>query len=299
MIREVTGYVEVQKIYLQLLFACNFRCLHCFHGEKLDQRDSVTKAQCLEILRRFKVDYNTREVCFLGGEPFLRKDIREVTIAARDMGYRTEICTNGYKISTHIPGLTGILDNLRVSIDGYRDLHDRIRRVGSYDEALVALETARDCGIKTSITATVTKGFSKGMIELVRDIKHVGTTRIKLHSLRSIGFAQRHPELLPTDDDLGLLRLFIAQQAKNGIEIEADDDLFENPECVNFSTAPGKSLDRVEMSPNGNLYISCKAVGSESNAFRVNLVTGSVHYKPKQGDEVAMPVHQVVYKKRK
>lgn len=40
MIEEITGIRRIRMVYLQLLYRCNFECLHCFHGERLKHADA-------------------------------------------------------------------------------------------------------------------------------------------------------------------------------------------------------------------------------------------------------------------
>ena len=42
MIEEVTGIRKIRMLYLQLLYRCNFTCLHCFHGKRLQYADAFT-----------------------------------------------------------------------------------------------------------------------------------------------------------------------------------------------------------------------------------------------------------------
>nr|WP_234042481.1 hypothetical protein [Streptomyces marianii] len=41
MIGEVTGIRKIRMLYLQLLYRCNFTCLHCFHGKRLQYADAA------------------------------------------------------------------------------------------------------------------------------------------------------------------------------------------------------------------------------------------------------------------
>ena len=54
-------------------------------------------------------------------------------------------------------------------------------------------------------------------------------------------------------------------------------------------------LDRIEIQPDGRLYISCKAVGADSNAFMYDKVNNCVRYTPTNDDELASSTPQVHY----
>ncbi|WP_308800387.1 radical SAM protein [Streptomyces sp. NEAU-H3] len=97
MIREVTGIETIRMLYLQLLYRCNFACLHCFHGERLQHADAFTVGEAAGLLTLMRDEYGTEAVTLLGGEPFVYRELPEVVrYAKEELGLRVEICTNGY-----------------------------------------------------------------------------------------------------------------------------------------------------------------------------------------------------------
>ncbi|MFD0443323.1 radical SAM protein [Streptomyces indonesiensis] len=104
MIGEVTGIRRIRMLYLQLLYRCNFQCLHCFHGERLKHADAFTADEAVNLIRLMRNQYSTEAVTLLGGEPFLHKDLAQVVhYAKEEMGLQVEICTNGYRIERQLP----------------------------------------------------------------------------------------------------------------------------------------------------------------------------------------------------
>src|SRR3954471_18861929 len=95
-IREVAGIHRIRMLYLQLLYRCNFECLHCFHGERLKHADAFTLAEAQNFIQHMISEYGIEAVTLLGGEPFVYKHLPEVVRYAKQQGLRVEICTNGY-----------------------------------------------------------------------------------------------------------------------------------------------------------------------------------------------------------
>ncbi len=121
MIRDVTGIHKIRMLYLQLLYRCNFSCLHCFHGERLKHADAFTAEEAIGLVRLMREDYGTEAVTLLGGEPFVHKELPEVVLRTRrELGMRVEICTNGYRIERRLTELAPYVDLLRVSWRGRR-----------------------------------------------------------------------------------------------------------------------------------------------------------------------------------
>ncbi|MFF3125168.1 radical SAM protein [Streptomyces sp. NPDC057908] len=103
MIGEVIGIRRIRMLYLQLLYRCNFECLHCFHGKRLKHADAFTADEAVNLLTLMRDQYGTEAVTLLGGEPFVYKDLAYVVrYAKQELGMQVEICTNGYRIERRL-----------------------------------------------------------------------------------------------------------------------------------------------------------------------------------------------------
>jgi len=147
---------------------CNARCAHCFYpinaGKNeltLDEIDRLTRT--LPPIRLFLVG---------GGEPFLRRDLPDIVrLYFERTGFSTmSIPTNGFgpdEIAATAERICAIDPNLSlgvsVSIDGFRDYHDRIRRLpGLYDRAVATLERLLELARRVrNLTAGVTTVFMR------------------------------------------------------------------------------------------------------------------------------------------
>lgn len=297
MIGEVTGIRRIRMLYLQLLYRCNFECLHCFHGKRLQHADAFTADEATSLLTLMRAEYGTEAVTLLGGEPFVHKDLaRVVRYAKQELGMRVEICTNGYRIERRLTEIAPYLDLLRVSLEGIGSTNDHIRKAGSYESALSALGMARGLGVRTGATLTVTSRNIGEVLPLARVLQHYDVEQLKLHCLRSVGNAADHPELLINDPAAyGRLREQF-QTAGLTIEVIVDEDLSETgaPQICTPAGGPTE-IERIEADPRGALTISCKAVGRDSHAFVYDKVADRIAHLPSATDELTLAVPDVVY----
>ncbi|MFD6324715.1 radical SAM protein [Streptomyces sp. NPDC058442] len=297
MIGEVTGIRKIRMLYLQLLYRCNFTCLHCFHGERLQYADAFTAEEAVSLLTLMRDEYGTEAVTLLGGEPFVHRDLAQVVRHAKEeLDQRVEICTNGYRIERRLTEIAPHLDLLRVSLEGIGSTNDGIRRQGSYRSALDSLSLARDLGVPTGATMTVTSRNIDEVLPLAGVLAQLGVRQLKLHHLRAVGNAADHPELLVTAASAyGRLREELAS-ADLPLEVIVDEDLSEHgaPQVCAPSGGP-REIDRIEADPRGALTMSCKAVGKDSHAFWYEKATGRIIHKPSATDELALAVPDVVY----
>ncbi|MFB6659374.1 radical SAM protein [[Kitasatospora] papulosa] len=297
MIGEITGIRKIRMLYLQLLYRCNFTCLHCFHGKRLQYADVFTVDEASSLLTLMRDEYGTEAVTLLGGEPFVHRDLAQVVRHAKEeLGQRVEICTNGYRIERRLTEIAPHLDLLRVSLEGVGSTNDGIRRQGSYQSALNALSLARDLGVPTGATMTVTSRNIDEVLPLAGILAQLGVRQLKLHHLRPVGNAADHPELLVTAPAAyGRLRDALAS-ADLPLEVIVDEDLSEHGAPQVCAPSGGfREIDRIEADPRGALTMSCKAVGKDSHAFWYEKSTGRIIHRPSAADELTLTVPDVVY----
>lgn len=101
---------------------CNFRCCHCYTKHIFGKYNNMDLKKIEEIMIQGKA-IGTTDVCFTGGEVFVRKDFFDILILARDIGLRTIIKTNAYFLSEEIlKKLEAVgLSEMQISIYGMND----------------------------------------------------------------------------------------------------------------------------------------------------------------------------------
>lgn len=149
------------SVNVELTRKCNLKCVHCgsTSGNPLpDELDTET----FEGLFRDLKTLGCREICLLGGEPFVRPDWFDIAKYINVNGMAVLFITNGYNFSTQILNKLKKLDSVArigVSLDSaHPEEHDMIRgRKGSFDRAWQAAQMLRDAGFETGIITTLSK----------------------------------------------------------------------------------------------------------------------------------------------
>lgn len=284
-------------VYLQLLYRCNFECLHCFHGERLQYGDAFSPTEAMNFLLLMCEGYGTKAVTLLGGEPFVYRDLPLVVRhAKRALGLRVEICSNGYRIERRLAEIASDLDFLRISLEGVGATNDRIRKAGSYQRALAALDFAQELGVRTGATMTVTSHNIDEVLPLARTLQGVGARQLKLHCLRPVGNASDHPELFIADPVAYTRLRERLRRANLDIEVVLDEDLSaRGAPAACAPAAKAREIERIEADPRGALTMSCKAVGKDSHAFWYDKTGNRVIHRPSATDELTIAVPDVVY----
>ena len=123
---------------------CNCRCVMCDIW-RIRQIREITAADLephLASLRELKV----RWVVFSGGEPLMHSDLSALACMLRREGIRTTLLTAGLILERHAVLVAKDMDDVIVSLDGPRGIHDRIRGVPkAYQRLERGIHALRSC----------------------------------------------------------------------------------------------------------------------------------------------------------
>jgi len=136
----------------RITYRCNLRCKMCFrYGEKgttqeISKKESKNELNTKEIKKVIDSIYKTYRflpykplIGVTGGEPFMRKDIFDVLEYMKSKGFRFAVTSNFALLNEEkVKRLVKLKpSDIRVSIDGPKEIHDKIRCVkGTFDRAV-------------------------------------------------------------------------------------------------------------------------------------------------------------------
>lgn len=190
---------------------CNLRCKHCRSGHYFGPPDrddnnyqELTSEDALNVVDRL-CQGNVKELYFLGGEPFLRKDIFSILEKAVSLGMTVLVSTNGTLLDRlQINRLAELnLWTINFSLDGPdAATHDIVRGAGSFNLALQTIDYLQErllkSGSQTTITLTTVllrSNFANAekMLNLTDTlgIRHIGFSKADI-----VGYMERNRELL-------------------------------------------------------------------------------------------------------
>lgn len=134
--------VPPDTVQISLTYSCNLRCKMCnIRNLKVDFE--ITSGDVMRLIDE-AVEWGVPEVLFLGGEPFLHKDIIRFVMYAGNKGLSTTIVTNGTLIDERLAEIIvdSPLTQLVISLDGATEkTHDWLREMkGVYKKVINAIE---------------------------------------------------------------------------------------------------------------------------------------------------------------
>ena len=133
---------------------CNLRCSHCFYWQELNAcKDELSIDEIRKIASSFK---HLVSLSLTGGEPFVRKDVKEIIEAfCRGCGTKeVGIATNGTFTEATVETIQSVLEevpveslNVQISLDGLEKTHDEIRGIkGSFEKAIATITELKKIG---------------------------------------------------------------------------------------------------------------------------------------------------------
>lgn len=134
---------------------CNMKCAFCEWW-----KNSIPELSTKQALRAIDA------VCGLGvpffdlsgGEPMLREDLIVLAKRVASHGCLVSMNTNGTLLTEdRVSEVADVFDTVVVSLDGPKDIHDKIRGVpGTYDKAVNALQLLRKHGVRAGVNSVAT-----------------------------------------------------------------------------------------------------------------------------------------------
>jgi MoaA/NifB/PqqE/SkfB family radical SAM enzyme len=137
---------------------CNCRCIMCDIWKR--ETHEQVKVADLDRHRASLRNLGVRQVVLSGGEPLLHSDLRALCDFFRQENIRLTLLTTGLLLLKRANDVSTLFDDVIVSIDGPREIHDAIRRVkGAFDVIVqgVAAIHEQNPGIQIACRTTVQK----------------------------------------------------------------------------------------------------------------------------------------------
>ena len=172
----------------ELTLACNMRCKHCGSSAGTARVNELSLEEAYKLCKEL-ANEGCDLVTLMGGEPFVREDWKEISWCIRDLGMKLGYVTNGLLVPKVIEELTKLEPLvIGVSLDGTKETHDNIRRKGSFDSVMKALDLLEEAGIQVTIITTLSKANFKELRQIQEIIQG-----------RKINWQLQHPLLSEKD----------------------------------------------------------------------------------------------------
>jgi SynChlorMet cassette radical SAM/SPASM protein ScmE len=150
-----------REVDLEITARCNLRCPYCYYfgNEAVSYRD-LPAAEWLRFFAELEA-CGVMAVTLQGGEPFMRKDLRELVDGIVAHRMRFSVLTNGTLIGEETAdwlAASGRCDVVQFSVDGgSAPVHDATRGPGSFERMVQGLERVRGRGVRVGARVTINR----------------------------------------------------------------------------------------------------------------------------------------------
>lgn len=149
---------EFQQIVYEMTYRCQSNCQFCYNCWKQNYHElpELTLDQYHEILQKLP---KSKQFALSGGEPLLRKDLREFILESKQLTKHILVITSGMLIDDKIAGMLKDLDvRVQVSLHGLEQMHNLLTRTeNAYKRALKGIAWLKRNNVKYGITTVVNK----------------------------------------------------------------------------------------------------------------------------------------------
>ena len=160
---------------------CNCRCVMCDIWKRTENIE--IRRSDIEVHRQSLRQLRVQWIVVSGGEPLLNKDLQSLCGFFREENIRLTLLTSGLLLQRRARDVCEGFDDIIISLDGPRDVHDRIRGVnGAFQMIAEGIQAIRRRRPQMPIRArcTLQKANHNRVIETVKAAKEL--------SLNSISF---------------------------------------------------------------------------------------------------------------
>lgn len=183
---------KLRFIFLAVTRKCPLQCEHCFEFANLNQKETFTKNELIEIVRLYQ-QQGVNQIQFSGGEPLVRiKDLLDVIAFAKNKS-ECYVVTSGFNLTNENAmllknaGCKGII----VSIDHYiPHLHNRFRNHPEiFQKAVYGVAASLNAGMVTAISVCATKEFIDGnhLMPYLQFAKQMGVQFVQVLEPKAVG----------------------------------------------------------------------------------------------------------------
>jgi len=209
----------------EITMGCNMRCKHCGSSCKDALLEELTTEEALKLCDDIK-DLGFKWITLSGGEPTTRADWHLIAKRLNDNGVIPNIITNGWLMDEDLANRAkeAGVNTIAFSLDGLKETHNSIRKEGSYERIMNAIEICRTVGLNVSVITTLNKRNLPELEEMHTILSEKVIYGWQFQIGLPMGNMAQRTDLIATPEDINFIIDFAHNATnKGGIEIQLAD----------------------------------------------------------------------------
>lgn len=190
----------------ELTHRCPLACPYCSNPLELESRNTELDTDTWRRVMREAGAMGVLQVHLSGGEPASRRDLEDITRAARDAGLYTNLITSAVGVPpARIAALADAgMDHVQISIqDSVPDGADRVAGYdGAYRQKIALAHEVTRLGLRLTVNAVIHKHNIGRVVEMVALAVSLGAQRVEIAHVQYYGWALKNrAALMPSRAD--------------------------------------------------------------------------------------------------
>lgn len=213
-----------RSVDLSITNKCNLRCKYCFHfTSEGDTGHDLPTEEWLTFFKELN-DCAVMDVCLSGGEPFCRKDLKELIDGIVKNRMRFNILSNGTLITEEWAEFlhsTKRCNYVQVSIDGSIPItHDSFRGEGNFKRSIEGIKNLQKHNVSTTVRVTIHKNNVHELENIAKLLlEDIGLPSFSTNSASYMGLCRQYTDeimLSPEERTLAMEKLLVLVEKYNG-----------------------------------------------------------------------------------
>lgn len=238
---------------------CNMRCKHCGSACHDALPGELTTEEALRLCDAIG-ELGLKWITLSGGEPTTRKDWPVIAGRLRELGVVPTMITNGWLFNEEIleQAVRAGVDTIGFSLDGLQETHDFLRREGSYQKTMGAIELCLSRNMNATAITTVNKMNLGELDRLKKELVDRGVREWQVQMGCPMGNMAEHDNLVmePADMDR-IIDLAYRCMQESSIRVNLGD-------CVGYY-----SLKEIELAGNSREGAYCRQCTAGKDTFGI------------------------------
>lgn len=237
----------------EVTMACNMRCKHCGSSCTEALSDELTTEEALDVINQLS-ELGLRWITLSGGEPLTRRDLPQLVSRLVEKKIAVNIITNGWLLESQARSLceSGV-STVAVSLDGPREIHDDVRREGSYDRSEAGICEVKRYGKSVGVVTTITRQNLSHLPALREDLIRMGVDSWQVQIGLPMGNLKDRPDWLIDPSQVDDIIDFCYETMKDGrIRIYPAD-------CIGYFNKLEQEVRRVSYQTSNTEWDGCNA----------------------------------------
>jgi radical SAM protein with 4Fe4S-binding SPASM domain len=209
---------------LEVTNHCNLNCLFCRAEANKHLENELKFSEITELLKDLK-DLGAKHISITGGEPLMRKDLKDIVQTIMALGFESSISTNGTLISPSNIDWLKKLKLVRISLDSADPAkHDAIRGgiKGAFYKTLTNIKLLLENKINVAIRFTLIPQNINELPQIIELVHDLGMQSLSLSRGIPILGGKKF-EMLSPKEYADALRHSLELGQRYGIEITSED----------------------------------------------------------------------------